>query len=500
MGDSNTGDSSAAKLLTGNIMRLIESIESADPAELSRELFGNGQESLQAMVEALPRIINTAVQVCKGLAEALESLPADGGAKMLADSLSEINGTEIGEAVNSLSQVIIRFYESDPEIVNKIKMPIASDAVGAIDFGKLRKRLTYQARIRTEYNREALAMMEKEPVALINLLSLLPEYVNNTLALLNRLLDILTFPPEAMTYAVFKILEEINWGEMSGAVNGVCAFINTLRRGDLLLGDGSSDFTGVISSASENLMENVDFIEVARAVSALSEYVEAAATSLAGEALGKESSALAISGALLSISNSTIRSTSAILERAAALGPEAFGAMARGMKDGLDARELGTAINSSLVLFNRFAAGDPELAGTIMGNALLGIDSEQAGLAASTLVVAFGKAALDGTAAASKPEPGVLSIVANNTLASYNRLSDEDSRVIARGLDVFLASLDENQVRKAARSIASQVADAALGNPGVTRAVAGAFLSAIFKVVKGYIGNLVGKRGQGVTR
>ena len=498
MGDGNSGDSSAAKLLTGNILRLIESVESADPAELSRELFGDGQESLQAMVEALPRIINTAVQVCRGLAEALESLPADGGAEMLADSLSEVNGTEIGKAVNSLSQVIIRFYESDPGLFNKIKMTVASDTVGAIDFGKLRKRLTYQARMRTEYNREALAMMGKEPVALINLVSLLPEYVNNTLALLNQLLDILTFPPEAMTYAVFKILEEIDWEEMSGAVNGVSAFINTLRRGDLLLGDGSSDFTGVISSASENFMKNVDFIEVARAVSALSEYVEAAVTSLAGEALGKEGGALAISGALLSISNSAIRSTSAILERAVALGPEAFGAMARGMKDGLDARELGTAINSALVLFNRFAAGDPELAGTIIENALSGVDSEQAVLAGKTLITGFGGALLAGPTAGEPLCPGVVATTVNNALASFNQLSAEDPQLVARRLDRFLADLDEEQLGEAARRASSQITDAALRNPGIARALVKALMSATYKFMKGYVKSFWTKREQGV--
>ncbi len=498
MEDSTAGDSSAAKLLSDNIMRLLESIESADPAELSRELFSDDRESLQAIIEAFPRIINTAVQVYKSFAEALESLPADEGARMLADSLSRINGVSLGEMVNSLSQVLIQFYERDPGLFNRSKLETTFDAIKTIDFGKLRKSLTYKARARMEYRREAVALMGEQPVALINLVSLVPEYVNHTLKLLNQVLDSIGFPPEAMTYAVFKILEEVDWEEMSGAVNNVSAFINTLQRGDLLLGDGSSDFTGVISSISEDFTRNVNFVEVARAVSALSEYVEAVATSLACEALGKEGGALAISGALLSISNSAIRSTSAILEEATALPPNAFEAMAGGLKDGLDVRELNTALNSTLVLFNRFAAGDPELAGAIIGNVLSSIDSEQAGQAASTLVAAFGKAALDGTTAG-KPEPGVMSIVANNTLASYNKLSDEDSRVIARGLDVFLASLDEDQVRKATRSVATQVADAALGNPGVTRAVAGALLSAVFKFVKGYIVNLVGKRRQGVT-
>jgi len=498
MENSNAGDSSAAKLLTGNIMRLIESIEGADPAELSYELFSDDQESLQAIIEAFPRIVNTAVQVYKGFAEALESLPADEGARMLTDSLSRINGAEIGEAVNSLSRVLIQFYESDPDLFNRSKMETTSGAIKAIDYGKLRKSLTYKARTRMEYRREAVAFIGEQPIALINLVSLIPEHINDTLKLLNQVLDSIGFPPEAMTYAVFKILEEIDWDELSGAVNGVSRFINTLRRGDLLMGDGSSEFTGVISSVSEDFIENVDFIEVSRAVSALSEYMEAAATSLATGALEKKGGALAVSGALLSVSNSAIRSIAAILEGAAALPPEAFEAMAGGLKDGLDTRELGGALNSALVLFNRLAAGDPALAGIIMGNTLSGVDSEQAGQAASTLLAALARAALDG-AAAGKPGPGVLSVVANNTLASYNQLSEEDPQVIARNLDSFLAGLDQEQVSMAVRSAASQVADAALGNPGVTRAVAGALLSALFKFVRGYVKNLVGRRGREVT-
>ena len=493
MEGSNAEASSPAELLSDSILRLVESIESVDPGELSQQLLGD-DESLRTVVEALPRFINAAVRVCNGLAEGLERLGEDSTAELMAGSISQVDGAAIGEAINSLSRVIIRSYESDPELFNKVKMEITTDTVNAIDFGKLRKYLTYQARRRSEYSREALALMGEEPVALINLVSLLPEYVNNTLVVLNQLLDILTFPSEAMTYAVFKILEEIHWEELSEALNGTFKFIDALQRGNLLIGDGSSEFEGVITSVSEDLVRNLDFKWASRAFSALSDNLEPVVTSLATAALQTEDGALAVGGALLSLSNLSIRSTAVILDRASALPPEVTRKMAGGLRQSFSARELGAAINSALVLFNRFTEEDPEMLGAILDGVLSGVDPAQAGLAGKTLVTGFSQTLLAGPAAGEPLLPGVLATVMNNALASFNQLSGEDPQLISRRLDRFLTDLDEEQLGQAARNATSQVTDAALRNPGVARVVVKAIASATYNFIKGYMKNLWSKR------
>lgn len=475
-----------AALLSESVMRLAESIESAVPVELADGMHGD-DDSLIALAEALPRLANAAALAFSSLAGSVERLDAEEAAELVSASISRVDGARLGEAVNSLSRVVIRLYESDPELLSRGGVAVTADTIEALDFGKLRKYLTYRARARTGYGCHAIAMMGKEPVALINLASLLPEYVNNGLALLNQLLGIVTFPPEAITYAVLQAAQEVRWDELGRAFNSVFGLAEAFQRGDMLLGDGSSRVAEVLTGISEDLVRSLDLKEASNAVSTVCDNLEPAVTSLLATALQTEDGALAVGGALLSVSNLVIRCASGVLERAAALPPEVIARMSVGVREGFAGRELGTTVSSALALFNRFAADDPELLGSMLGGVISGVDPGQAGAAGKALATGVGSALRSDASEGDHAAPEALASAANNALASFNRLSAGDPDIVARSLDRFLDALDQEQLQRAARSASSCLAEAALRKPGVARALAGSLFSAAFKLVKGYL-------------
>lgn len=456
MDGGNVGTSAPATLLGEKLTRLVEAIESADPGR--RPGLPDDGESLRTLVEALPRLVNAAALAFVGLADIIEALEPAETTELVTTAFSRLDGARVAEAVNAFSRVNKRLYESDPELLAESGMKATADIIEALDFGALRKCLTYRTRARTDYRRRLIAAMGEQPVGLINLVGLLPEYANSAIGLAHQLLDLISFPPEMTTYAALQVVEEVDWAELSETLNSAFKLVNNLERGDLILGDGSSTIADSFGRLSEDFVRGLDLEAASSAVSGLSENLEAVITSLLTAALETEEGALAAGGALLAVSNLFIRGVAAALDALAALPPEALARLRGEVREGLATRELGAALNSSLALFNRAAGG--------------------------------GERALPETMAA----------VANDALASFNRLSEDDLSAASRGIDSFLAALDSRRVEEAARTVSAHLADAALRRPEIFTALARALLSGALRFSKGYLKNIWTGRRRGVRR
>lgn len=498
MDGGNLRTSAPAALFGESVTRFVESVESASRGEPTGQIPGD-EESLRELIDSLPRLANAVALAFDNLAETVERLEPEEAANLISTFISRLDGDRLGKAVNSVSRAVIHLYESDPELFAESGAELTADVIEAIDFGKLRKQLTSRAKARADYRRRLIAMMGKEPVALINLVGLLPEYANNALALLHQLLDIITFPPEAVAFAMLQVVQEIHWEELSGALNSAFRLADSIQRGNLILGDGSSRIADVMEGVGEDIVRNLDFRGASRAVSAVCENLGPAAVSLATAAIQAEDGAPAVGGALLSLTNLLLNSASAVLDQVVALPPEVIARMSGGLREGLATRELGAAVNSALALFNRLAAEDPGLVGAILGGAFSKIDPAEAGAAGKALAAGIG-GALRARDEGEGGLPEEMAAAANNALASFNRLSAEDRGLFARNLDRFLAGLDERQLEEAAMRASSQLAEAALRKPGVAAALARALLSAAFRFAKGYAKSLWTGRRKGVKR
>lgn len=452
-----------------SITRFLHTLESNDPKELADELFREDGEFSGLLLKTIPGAVRAAAEIVKNFAESLEGMPAEKSAGLLAESLSRVDGREIGEAVNAVSRLYIWLHEQDPEFYPEKGLGIASGAVEEIDFGKLRKAIIFRNQERMELLKKEVEMLGDQPMAVINLFSVVTPMVNNLIEVLNAALDTLSMPAEATAYAVFKILQDINWKQLSNVVNGLAGLLVTLHRGNLILGDGSLESRKVFARIGEDVLAGLDPQAVAEAIQALADEGEALVTSFAGAALQDEEFTPWMIGALTMVANSFLAAVANLLEGVNALPPYRLKRVAEGVSEDFEARELGRVLKNLLSLGGRFRKETPELYGSLFKDALAAVEIEE------------------------RLSPEAVGAGVNRALATYNRLSRENPRLVEEGVDGFLAGIDPRQLDQAARSTASQLAGAASRHPEVVKALLKAMLSMAYQGTREYLKNLWSK-------
>jgi hypothetical protein len=464
------GSESAVSLtpeqMSESITRFLQGVDSSDPKGLAKELFQEDGEFSELLIRSVPVIVGAVAEIVKNFSESLENMPAEKSTELLASSLSQVDGKEIGEAVNALSRLYIRLHEQDPEFYPEKRLGIASGVVEEVDFGKLRKAIIFRNQERMELLRSEVEMMGEEPMAIINLFSVVTPMINNLLEVLNAAFGTLEMPSEATTYALFKILQDIDWKQISSLVNGLAGLTITIHRGNLILGDGSLESRTVFTRISEDFLSGLDPQAVAEAIQAMGEESEAFITSFTNTALEDEEMTLWMSGALTTLANSYFTAVANILEKLNSLPTETVKKITDGIAEDFEAKELGRALNSLVVLGGRLRSERPELFGTILKNTLSAANLNEI------------------------LSPEAIGAGVNQALVSYNKLSRENPRLVTESLDGFLAGIDARELGEAARSSASQVAEATSRHPEVMKALLKALISMAYKSMRGYISNL----------
>jgi hypothetical protein len=457
-----------AEQMRDAVSRLVKGVNASDPQELARELFREDGEFSSALIEAVPRLVSAAAQAVKSFVESMEGMPAEKGAELVARSYAQVDGGEIGEAVNALSRLIIRLHEENPELFAANRTGVVSDVMQAMDFGKLRKAITYRVGERLELTRREVELLGESPMALINIFSVVAPIVNDALQVLKTLFDILALPAEAMTYALLKIMEDIDWREFAAVVNGAAALVINLHRGSLILGDGSLYTRGPFLRISSDLVAGLDGQALAEAIAAVGEEGEAFSTAFVNQVLGNENLALPLTEAVVSLANSSFRTVASILEKANTLPQETMSKMVTAMVEDLEIAELARALNFLAATGRRLIAENPELLTRLSREAL------------SALGLDLG--------------PEALAKGLNRALSSYNSWAAKNPGLVAEGIGGFLVGIDTRELDRAAQSSAGQVADALSRNPEVMRVALKAALSIVYGGARGYVKGLRGRR------
>ncbi len=444
--------------------RLVRGVNSSDPQELARELFRDDGEFSQALIEAMPLMVRAAVEAVKLFVESMESLPAEKGAELVASSYAQLEGGEIAEAVNAFSRLVIRLHEQNPELFPAMRAEIVSDFMQATDFGKLRKAVTYRVDDRLELARREVELLGDNPLALINIFSVVAPMVNDALQVLKALFDILALPAEAVTYALFKIMEDLDWRDVAAVINGAAAFTVNVHRGSMILGDGSLYARGPFSRISSEVAAALDGQVLAEAIAAMGEEGEALCTALSSQVLENEDLALHLAEAGVSVANSAFRAAASILEKANTLPRETTDKMIAALAEDLEVRELGRALVSLAAFSRRVMAENPELIVGMLQETLSALE-------------------LDSS-------PETLARGLNLALVSYNGWAAMNPDTIAEGLDGFLGAIDTRELELAAKTTGAGVADALSRNPALVKSLLKAAVSILGGSLKGYVRGL----------
>ncbi|RJP32992.1 MAG: hypothetical protein C4536_04540 [Actinobacteria bacterium] len=450
------------------ISRLVEGLNASDPGELAGELFREDGEFSRALIAAVPRLVSAAAEAVKLFVESMEGLPADKGAELVAGAYAQLEGGEIAEAVNAFSRLVIRLHEENPELFPVNRVGIVSDFMEATDFGKLRVAATYHFGDRLDLARREVELLGENPMALINIFSLVAPLVNDALQVLKALFAILALPAEAVTYALFKIMEDLDWQDVAAVINGLAAFVVNVHRGSMILGDGSLYTRGPLTRISSELVSTLDGQVLAEAIVAIGEEGEMLSTALAGQVLANEDLVLPLTEAAVFVANSSFRAAADILEKANAMPQEMVNKMVAAVAEDLEVKELGRALVSLAAFNRRVIAENPELIAAMSREALSALELEVS--------------------------PETLAARTNRGLHLYNEWVRDNPGIVAGALDGFLAGVDAQQLGQAAQSSAAQVADALSRNPAVMKPLLKAAMSILYGSVKGYVKGLAARR------
>lgn len=474
MGELDRGATFTVEQMRDAVMSLVRGVNAGDPRELAKELFRDDGDFSQELIQAYPRLVSAAAQAVKAFAESMEGMPPEAGAELVASSYARVDGGEIAEAVNAMSRLIIRLHEENPQLFTRGKTTVVSDTIKGVDFGKLRKAIIYRAGEELGSLRGDLESLGENPVALVNLFSVVAPITNGALEVLKALFAILALPAEAMTYALFKILEDIDWREFAAVVNGAAGLIVTLHRGNLILGDGSPHSREPADRISSDLVGSLDGEVIAEAVAALGEEGEVFAVAFIDRILENEDLAVPLAESAVLLSNSVFRTTAVALEKANGLSPQALERIAETLAEDLEAGELGRALGALVSLNRRLSGANPELHARLRSQIISssGLDLSQA------------------------LSPGALAAQANRAVASYNRWAAENPGQMAEGLNGFLSALDIREFDRAAVTTRAQLAEVVTRHPEVMKALAKTVFSMLYGSAKGYLMSLRGRRGR----
>ncbi len=450
------------------VSRLVELVNASDPAELARELFREDGEFSAALIQAVPRLVSAAAQAVRSFAESLEGMPVEKSAELMAASHAQVSGTEISEAVNALSRLVIRIHEQDPDLLPETRVETMSDFMLATDFGKLRKAVTYRAGERLDLLRREIEILGDNPMALINIFSVVAPVVNDALPVLKAVFDILALPAEAVTYALFKIMQDLDWQDVAAVINGAAAFIVNVHRGSLILGDGSLYTRAPFQRISAELVAGLDGQVLAEAMAAVGEEGEAFSSALANKILEDESLALPLVEAMISAVQFLFPCLASIMEKANALPQETLGKMVASVAEDLEVGELGRALVSIVDFNRRVVAENPELI---------------AGLSRQTL-----------SALELDLSPEALAEGANRGLSLYNEWTRKNPDKVTGALDAFLTGVDTQQLEQVAQTSATHLTEVLSRHPEVLKAVVKAVLSIAYGGAKGYVKGLMARK------
>ncbi len=460
--------------LRDTIRNFLENIGGKDPRELAHELLDGEGRLSDTLLENLPTLVQALLEAARLVLERMESLPPEKTARILARSFPGAEGDMAGELLNSLSRLLIRLHEERPELLVEEQVDFFSRATRAVDFGKLRKFLAYRASDRLEGLRREIEILGDNPVALVNIFSVVAPAANQALQVLKTLFKVLDLPAEALTYALFNILEEIDWKDAAEALNGAAALVVNLHRGSYILGDGSLYSAAPFSRIVSRLAEGIDKPLLAEALAALGEEGEALLTSLAEQALEDADLASSLLEAAASLANSVLRAVSNLLEKSASLPAEHRSRLRETFVIGLGAEELARLSRSLAALLR---------AGRL---------AEKGGVTATG-----GRPALPWREIAEplraefreRLEAQALARRLNEVLRNLNlRLRQPPS---AEGyVGTFLRSLDARVLEDLFRSAGLRLRDILAARPEVAAAVLKGTVAVIYQGFRGYLAGL----------
>lgn len=335
------------------------------------------------------------------------------------------------------------------------------------DFGKIRVGLTAHLDGRREELQGEADLFN--PVAISNLLGVVPPLTNFALRVLTRALQALNLPAEILANAVFQLLEDVDMAEVGGLVNALGGFVSALHRGNLVLGRDEPRFKEVLGRVSRDLVDNVDGEALKDMLIALKEDGAVIGAVIADYVYATpEATAQVVRGVYLA-TGAALRTVAETMRRFTELPEDAIGAIIDSYEEAVDMRELGRIINYGAAYMSKAFEARPGEMGRHMGKLLASLDSEEIAAAGKVAALQAAGAALADPKVKAALEPEAVGEMINAGLAAFNGFAWRNTGLMADKAARALAVVDVDQLVLAAGELIGAGAKALAKNPDVVK-------------------------------
>ena len=333
------------------------------------------------------------------------------------------------------------------------------------DFGKIRVGLTEHLEKRRDELKGESDLLN--PVAISNVMGVIPSLANFMLRLLAKSVQSLDLPSEILANALFQLLEDIDMAELGGLVNALAVVTTTLHRGNILLGRDEPRLKEVFGRVTRNVVDNVDgeaFKEMLLALkddgavigSVLSDYVYAT----------PDATVQVVRGMYLAV-GASLRAVAETFRRFSELPEEAIGAIIDSYEEAVDMREMGKIINYGAMYANKMFEARPGEMTRHLGRLLASLDGEELAAAGRSGFFEIAGAVLADPAIMAAAEPEAVGAMINRGLAAFNGFLRENPDLIAGSVVRTVNTLDTAEMHMALRGLALPVAKALIKDTDV---------------------------------
>jgi hypothetical protein len=356
------------------------------------------------------------------------------------------------------------------------------------DFGKIRVGLTAYLEGRSE---ELTGEPETfNPVAISNLLGVAAPLANFLLRVLTRTVQSLDLPSEILANAVFQLLEDIDHRELGGLVNAICDAINSLHRGNLLLGRDEPRFKEVVTRISRELVDGVDGERLKAAALAVGEDSKVIGEVISSYLFATPDSTVEVVKAVHTALNAALRTVAETSRRLSELPPGAMGELASDIGERFEARELGRILNRNMVLFNKLQASDPEFLSGILIKTFSAVEPQVWADASKTAALQVKDAVLAAPQVSAALAPEAIGRDINAGLVAFNRFAAENPELIVDRVSETMAVVDTYELSRAVERMMALTTRALTHNTKVLMAVVKPVTIGMFKAVGAMVSNI----------
>lgn len=333
------------------------------------------------------------------------------------------------------------------------------------DFGKIRVGLSAHLEGRREELRGEAGLFN--PVAISNLLGVVPPLANYALRVLTRTLQALNLPAEILANAVFQLLEDVDMAEVGGLVDALATFVSALHRGNLVLGRDEPRFKEVLGRVSRDIVDKVDGEAFKDMLVALKEDGAVIGSVLAEYAYATpEVTAQVVRGVYLAL-GAALHATAETMRRLSELPSGAVGATVESFEEAVDPRDLARVVNYFAAFASKEFEADPEHLGRFVGRLLAALDTEEIAAACKVAALQAAGAALADTKVKAALEPEAVGEMVNAGLAAFNGFAWRNPGLMADKAARTLAVVDMDQVVLATGEVIGAAFEALRKNPAV---------------------------------